>query len=315
MAGGRLQELREFVTEVDADLQRYFPFTVEKVAASGAADDLPGTYFVNGLASVYNKWSLDLGGFRERIKPGAFDAVLKTDPHVLHVWDHDTSKTLSSTRNGTLEIKSAKDGLHYHSKVAPTSYAKDLEILLRRRDIDQSSFAFIPEEDEWRYIEEDGKEIAERTITKIGELFDVTTCAMGAYPQTDAALAVRSLAKRKQAEPIFIRNFFPGTSATTANVTGTGLWVPKRDSEAEDVAPDAGDSQTDVAPPVGDPETPDATDEPDQQPEAPEPEAAQPEAKPTSEVPMADRIAALQSAAKSDTQAARNRYHRVEETE
>jgi HK97 family phage prohead protease len=208
----RIEELREFLPSVDADLQRFFPFQIEKVSATGNKDDPAGTYFVRGLASVYNQWSLDLGGFRERVLPGAFDDVLQTDGlHVLHVWDHDTSKTLSSTRNGTLELKSVADGLQYYSKVAPTSYAADLRILLTRGDIDQSSFAFTVEDDEWRVITEGDTEVVERDIRKVDGLYDVTTCAMGAYPQTTSALAVRSIAAGRKAAVAIPRDLVAST--------------------------------------------------------------------------------------------------------
>jgi HK97 family phage prohead protease len=293
----RLNELREFLPEVDRDLQRFFPFTVEKVSASGDASDMPGTYFVNGLASVYNKWSLDLGGFRERIQPGAFDAVLKTDPHVLHVWDHDTSRTLSSTRNGTLELKSIDEGLHYHSKVAPTTYARDLEILLRRGDIDQSSFAFTVDSEgsEWELLEEDGVEFVQRTILKngISGLFDVTTCAMGAYPQTGAALAVRSMLKAKR-EAVPTTVYFPSGASTTATAgfMTVGQVKDSRDSVApevraeEPVAPDSvGGSEQSVAPTEGGDAAAAAMEE----------------------------LADLKRATRDGVIAARNRYHRIKE--
>lgn len=194
----RLEEVREFVLSVDGDLQRTFPFEVEEVRDSGSGG---GIYTVKGHAAVFNKWSLDLGGFRERVLPGAFDEVLSEDPHVLHLWDHDTSKALSSTRSKDypLELRTDPAGLRFYSKVAPTSYSQDLRTLLEGGVIDQSSFAFIPAKDEWRIKEdESGREVIERDILEVAELFDVTTCAMGAYPTTDSALAVRSLASGRR---------------------------------------------------------------------------------------------------------------------
>jgi HK97 family phage prohead protease len=188
----RIDEMRDFVQAVDPELQRSFPFEVEEVRDSGAGG---GVYTVKGHAAVFNKWSLDLGGFRERIKKGAFDEALSKDPHVLHLWDHDTTRALSSTRSSTypLELRVDPNGLHFYSKVAPTSYSEDLRVLLEGGVISQSSFAFTVKNDEWRMTEQDGDEIVERTILEVEDLFDVTTCAMGAYPTTDSALAVRNL--------------------------------------------------------------------------------------------------------------------------
>jgi HK97 family phage prohead protease len=111
------------------------------------------------------------------------------------LWDHDTTRALSSTRSSTypLELRVDPNGLHFYSKVAPTSYSEDLRVLLEGGVISQSSFAFTVKNDEWRMTEQDGDEIVERTILEVEDLFDVTTCAMGAYPTTDSALAVRNL--------------------------------------------------------------------------------------------------------------------------
>jgi HK97 family phage prohead protease len=192
----QITEVREFVQEVDEDLHRAFPFEVREVKDSGAG---AGVYTIKGLASVYDKPSLDLGGFVERIAPAAFDQVLASDPHVLHVWDHNTRYAFSSTRSSVypLELKSQEDGLAFFSRVAPTTYSQDLRTLIEGGVIDQSSFAFTVAEDEWRALAgDDGEPIFERTVTRVAGLFDVTTCAMGAYPQTHSELAVRTLAGR-----------------------------------------------------------------------------------------------------------------------
>lgn len=194
----RLEEVRDFVRSVDPDLQRVFPFEVEDVRDSGSGG---GVYTIKGHAAVFDRWSLDLGGFRERVAKGAFDNVLSRDPHVLHLWDHDTARALSSTRSKDypLELRTDPSGLRFYSKVTPTSYATDLRLLLEGGVIDQSSFAFTVAKDEWRITDEGDEERVERTIIEVDQLFDVTTCAMGAYPTTDSALAVRSLSLGRRA--------------------------------------------------------------------------------------------------------------------
>jgi HK97 family phage prohead protease len=173
-----------------ADLEvRTFPFEVEDVRAAegGRSKD----FTIKGHAAVFNTWT-DLGIFRERVAKGAFDEALSSDPHVLHLIDHDTRYVLSSTRNKTLELRADPKGLHMWSKVAPTTYAADLRVLMERGDVSQSSFAFTVAEEEWNDETDDGK--VERTITKVGRLFDVTTTAMGAYPTTDSQVAMATRA-------------------------------------------------------------------------------------------------------------------------
>jgi uncharacterized protein len=144
---------------------------------------------IKGWASVFDRISLDLGGFREKVQPGFFQPVLDRDPDVHAVWDHDTRWVLGRTKNKTLELREDEIGLFNRVQVAPTSYAADLRILMQRGDIDQESFAFNVETDEWR--EDDAGNIL-RTLVTASELFDVTITAQGAYPQTSAEVT-RSL--------------------------------------------------------------------------------------------------------------------------
>ena len=150
---------------------------------------------VAGHAAVFNRLSHDLGGFREKISPGAFTEVLDRSPDVHLLWDHDTALVLARTTNKTLDLREDPQGLHYWARVAPTSYASDLQVLMERGDVDQASFAFTVAQDEWHA---DDEENITRTITRVGELYDVTITAQGAYPQTDSSL--RSLLQNAIAE-------------------------------------------------------------------------------------------------------------------
>lgn len=176
---------------------RAFPFTVEDVRAAegGRSTD----FTIRGHASVFNTW-YDLGFFRERVAKGAFDNVLSRDPHVVHTWDHDTSKALSSTRSNpvTLELRTDPKGLHFWSRVdGELSYAKDLRRLVEKGIVSQSSFAFTVAKDEWKITGEGADEVVERTIVEVGELYDVTTTAMGASPTTDSQVAGRTLERAR----------------------------------------------------------------------------------------------------------------------
>jgi uncharacterized protein len=166
---------------------RVLPLEDVEWRKSGAG---PDQLTIRGHASIFSRLSLDLGGFRERIAPGAFRDALDGNPDVHALWDHDTRLVLARTKNKTLDLREDPIGLHFWAKVADTSYARDLRVLMERGDVDQASFAFTvaPGGDEWNIREEDGEEVVERTINKIGELFDVTVTAQGAYPQTDTSV-------------------------------------------------------------------------------------------------------------------------------
>ena len=49
---------------------------------------LPESRHVEGYAAVFNQWSEDLGGFREKIDPKAFDGVIARSD-VFALLDHD----------------------------------------------------------------------------------------------------------------------------------------------------------------------------------------------------------------------------------
>jgi HK97 family phage prohead protease len=164
------------------------PLENVEVRDSGAGD---GSYTIRGHAAVFNRLSLDLGGFREKIDPGAFKNVLDRNPSVLADWDHDTRWILGNTANGTLELRETPQGLHYWCRVAPTSYAADLRVLMERGDITGASFMFTIERERWEIVENaDGTETVTATIEEIGELYDVTVAGRGAYPQADSSLAM-----------------------------------------------------------------------------------------------------------------------------
>jgi HK97 family phage prohead protease len=221
--------------------RRELKIVTDEVRASGAGE---GQFTVRGHAAVFDQWSLDLGGFREKIAAAAFDDVLSRNPDTWLLWDHDTRYVLARTTNKTLELRIDPRGLHYWARVAPTSYAADLRVLLERGDIDQASFAFTVAQDEWRITGEGDDEQVERTILEVGELFDVTVTAMGAYPQTDSQVA------RERAVDYATRTGrLPG---------GAELVEPQADEEATVEPPEGDAAEHRIAPaePVGEETTP-----------------------------------------------------------
>jgi uncharacterized protein len=144
-----------------------------------------GKMTVRGYAAVFDRYSLDLGGFRERIAREAFDDVLKSNPTVLLVWEHDAKRILAGTANGSLELRKDYRGLRFWAEVLDVSYAQDLRKLMEAGLISQASFAMGEIEDDW-YADDNG--IITRTIQRVGLLADVTITGMGAYPQSESLL-------------------------------------------------------------------------------------------------------------------------------
>lgn len=146
------------------------------------------TSVLSGYAAVYDVLSEDLGGFREKIAPGAFTTALgKSDCRAL--FNHNSNFILGRQSAGTLKLSEDDTGLYMEDQLPDTQYARDLEVSVERRDITQQSFGFIVKKDSW----EENRETKEviRTIIEIDELFDVSPVTFPAYP--DTTIAKRSL--------------------------------------------------------------------------------------------------------------------------
>lgn len=142
-----------------------------------------------GYAAMFDKWSDDLGGFKEIIRKGAFRKTIK-EKDVRALFNHSPNYVLGRTKSGTLELKEDKTGLAINND-PPTEnpWVQGLMESIDRGDIDQMSFGFRTIKDSWRHPE-NKKEPSERELLEV-ELFDVSIVTFPAYPQT--SVAVRSL--------------------------------------------------------------------------------------------------------------------------
>ena len=143
------------------------------------------TSFIEGHAAVFDSWSETLGGifpFKEKVKRGAFSESLQKDD-IRALFNHDPNYVLGRNKAGTLELREDEHGLLVRIMPPDTAWAKDLRTSIKRGDINQMSFGFTVEEDEWRY--EDGYDI--RELKKV-KLFDVSPVTFPAYTATDVGV-------------------------------------------------------------------------------------------------------------------------------
>ena len=136
---------------------------------------------ITGYAAVFNKWSEDLGWFKEKIKQGAFSRTLNNKDDVRALINHDPNLIIGRTKNKTLELWEDKKGLGFNVQLPDTSYANDLRTSIERGDITQNSFGFKVVQDEW------GKDGNSRTLLEV-KLFDISPVTFPAYPQTSVKL-------------------------------------------------------------------------------------------------------------------------------
>ena len=157
----------------------------------------PENRHIEGYGSVFNKRSLDLGGFTEIIAPGAFDEVIENSDVKCYL-DHNPQRgILARSRNGegSLSLSVDGEGLKYSFDAPNTALGDEVVEGLKRGDYSQSSFAFTVKEESWAK-EEDGRYL--RTIVKVNRLYDVSIVTDPAYP--DTSVAMRSLDEFKAQE-------------------------------------------------------------------------------------------------------------------
>ncbi|WP_446471096.1 HK97 family phage prohead protease [Xenorhabdus stockiae] len=148
-----------------------------------------------GYGSVFNSRSEPLWGFREIIKPGAFDEVLNDD--VRGLFNHDPNFILGRSTAGTLTLTVDERGLQYTIQAPDNQTIRDLVLApLQRGDITQSSFAFRVARDGEHWYEDD-EGIVIREIHRFSRLYDVSPVTYPAYQEADSA--VRSLNQWKEA--------------------------------------------------------------------------------------------------------------------
>jgi len=162
------------------------------VAVETRAD---GRLMLTGYAVRYNTLSVDLGGFRETILPGAFDKVLSRQrgkQDVVALFNHDANQLLGRTSSGTLELSSDDKGLRYSVVLPNTELGRTIAELTARGDLRGSSFAFTVDAkgEQWT-PGEDGK--PRRSIREVSGLYDVSVVTHPAYPSSTTSVARRSL--------------------------------------------------------------------------------------------------------------------------
>lgn len=146
-----------------------------------------------GYAAVFETLSEDLGGFRERVMPGAFTRSLRESADVRALIDHDPSKILGRTASGTLTLRATTKGLLAYIDPPNTQLARDVVESIQRGDIDGMSFGFQTKSDEWHNL--DGQPI--RDLIDV-DLFDVSVVTFPAYPATEVGLRSLDAFRKRQ---------------------------------------------------------------------------------------------------------------------
>jgi HK97 family phage prohead protease len=170
--------------------RRFVEATQLRVVRAG--DNLQPQF--SGYAIVFNKLSLNLGGFRERIAAEALDRTFRENVDVRALLDHNPAQILGRLSADTLRLKPDKYGLRVEIDAPNTSYARDALESVSRRDISGMSFGFRAFDDEWT----DEDEMPIRTVTDM-VVREVSIVTFPAYTDTDVEVAHRSMERWRSA--------------------------------------------------------------------------------------------------------------------
>ncbi len=166
------------------------------------------TRVMRGYAAKFNTLSDDLGGFRERIAPGAFTRTI-TEDDIRALKNHNSDMVLGrcndKAKKKTLRLFEDSTGLAIECDLPNTSFARDLEESMNRGDVDQMSFGFMVR---WypdgsrgsNWVFENDTDI--HTVTDV-ILFDVSPVTFPAYPDTSCAMrSLDEFHKQRSTEPM-----------------------------------------------------------------------------------------------------------------
>lgn len=152
-----------------------------------------GTITLTHYAAVWNRYSLNLGGYVEQIAPGAFDESLRDDDQIAS-YNHMYETILGRRTADTLALTPDNIGLRYDVvMMAGDPDAQRLAAKVQHRSVTGSSFTFRSATDgeHWGWTDEGFPLV---TVTR-ARLYEVAPVVWPAYPATaDQEIELRSLA-------------------------------------------------------------------------------------------------------------------------
>lgn len=152
---------------------------------------------VEGYALLFGVSSDGLS-FEEVIERGALDGVVEKSD-VFALMNHNQSRGIlarSKQGNGSLTLSVDSKGLKYRFEAPKTVLGDELLENIRRGEINESSFCFDVEKDTW---EKKSDGTWKRTVSKIGNLYDISPVYNAAYSKTSVYMRGKEQAEAELA--------------------------------------------------------------------------------------------------------------------
>lgn len=168
---------------------------IRNIASQVIADEEKRT--VEGYALLFGVSSDGLS-FEEVIERGALDGVIEKSD-VFALMNHIQSRGIlarSKQGKGSLTLSVDSKGLKYRFEAPKTALGDELLENIRRGEINESSFCFDVEKDTW---EKKSDGTWKRTVSKIGNLYDISPAYNAAYSKTSVYMRGKEQAEADMA--------------------------------------------------------------------------------------------------------------------
>lgn len=144
---------------------------------------------ISGYVVVFNQPSDNLSGFVEYIEPRAFDGIDLSN--IVALYAHDVASVLGRTSANTLQLSIDDIGLRFVLNLPDTTVGHDVYTNVKAGNLRGMSFGFTVAQDSWARSP-DGT--PQRTITQIGNFYEISVVALPAYPET-SIMVTRAISK------------------------------------------------------------------------------------------------------------------------
>lgn len=132
---------------------------------------------LEGHAAVFNSPAA-IGSFTESIRAGAFRATLAAAGDKLALLDHDTTKLLARTGNGSLRLAEDSRGLQFSLDLPATTLGNDVLAMAEAGLLGGMSFGFRMTDESWpakNQRELRAVDLAEISVVQAFPAYDQTT--------------------------------------------------------------------------------------------------------------------------------------------
>lgn len=194
-----------------------------------------GKQYIEGYSFYWDTPSLPIYErgvvFKEIVKRGALDNVLKNNPDVFATINHDQSKGLARTKNGTLELRSDDKGLFYRFSVPDTQLGRDTLTMVKDQYYTQASYVFTLDEGDSKLEKRSGEEYPYHVIENFKNLYDISLVDNAANGANTAVQVSERLYKRAMD---ISDDSSSGSTGSTVVVEVDVAVVPETDDDNQD---------------------------------------------------------------------------------